>query len=243
MHNSTSAPADAFSTSGTSPTLDQTFGRWLRDQKRRNDPVGDLARDVLAEVSEAATLPTYDYRFDVSAGGVKPLTRYRLARLSADALRRHLTDIDAAPGVMHALDLAVAGFIDEGAGPRRQVMLQGFLVDPLHIVMWADAELAETGERVRLFRWWVDSDNFWSDPEVWPAHTHPVTACGNSQMVHLSEAAERATGCSETLGEFWQAFSWVDTWTYEHDPKHVSYYSDECDICVRQRAAEEADDE
>ncbi|WP_144836290.1 hypothetical protein [Kocuria rosea] len=41
------------------PTLPTTFSDWLRAQRNRQDPVGDLARDFIAGTSTGAHDDTY----------------------------------------------------------------------------------------------------------------------------------------------------------------------------------------
>jgi hypothetical protein len=66
----------------------QSFGSWLKAQRDRNDPVGDLAQDFLRDVAANQ--------------------RGWPSQWSAMALRHRLMFLDACDGAMAALDQAVA---------------------------------------------------------------------------------------------------------------------------------------
>jgi hypothetical protein len=60
------------------PQREQEFGRWLRQQRRRDDPVGDLARDVIRSGCRARTALGVRQRLDehdASDGARQALSR------------------------------------------------------------------------------------------------------------------------------------------------------------------------
>lgn len=63
-----------------------TFRKWLSDQRKRQDPVGDLARDVAADAEFPGSRATYDL------------------------IRAHLEDVGASPNALAALDRAIAEY-------------------------------------------------------------------------------------------------------------------------------------
>ena len=74
-----------------------TFEKWLKRQRRRDDPVGDLARDLISDIGKN--------RRSIAAAWLDR-EKFFAKTITFVKLREHLNDVDACPGAFDALDRA-----------------------------------------------------------------------------------------------------------------------------------------